>query len=281
MIDQHDSSQANRSFVMLAPGGGEIPETFSSVTDDQDQHLSLMNQMQRLRGSIYLRDGAISSSQLDRHGRHRLPDDQDSWHLLRLRDDGSVSGCARILVHPWSVQYSQLRVASSALAMSRAFSRPVKAFMESEIARARRTGQALVEPGGWALAEDLRGSTEALSIVVGALAWAQLVGGAVGFMTATVRHGSASILRRLGGVPIHVKGLPAPAYFDPAYNCEMELLKFDSRNLNPRFGGVLDKMRELLLGAPVIATGTPAYGSMGAISAVPSYSHIQAIPVAA
>lgn len=280
MINQHDT-RVNRGFVMLAPGGGEIPQAFSTVQDDEDQHFSLMSQMQRLRGSVYLQDGAISHSQLDAHGRHRLPDDLDSWHLLRLRDDGSVSGCARILVHPWTVSYTELRVASSALAKSRSFARSLQASMESEMTRARRAGQAVVEPGGWALAEDLRGSSEALSIVVGALAWAQLVGGCVGFMTATVRHGSSSILRRLGGAPVNVEGRPAPAYFDPAYNCEMELLKFDSTNLNPRFGGALDKMRQVLLGTTVVATSTPAFGAMGAIRAVPSYAQTQPVQVAA
>ena len=268
-------------FVMLAPQGGAIPERFRSVRDDEDQYLTLISQMQQLRGSIYERDGAISRSQLDSQGRHRLADDQDSWHLLRLREDGSVSGCARILVHPWTVSYRELRVASSALAKCGTFGRPIQSSMEAEIARARRTGKALVEPGGWALAEDLRGSSEALSIAVGALAWAQLVGGCVGFMTATVRHGSASILRRLGGSSVYVEGRPAPVYFDPAYNCEMELLKFDSNQLNPRFGGVLDRMRQLLLGTTVVATSVPAFGALGGISAMPAYSQAQSIQVAA
>lgn len=281
MINEYGTSHIDRSFVMLAPEGGPIPGPFRRVRDDEYQHFSLLSQMQRLRGSVYLRDGAITAAQLDSHGRHCLQDDQESWHLLRLREDGTVSGCARILVHPWSVSYPQLRVASSALAQCDTWGLPLQAAMEAEISQARRTGHSLVEPGGWALAEDLRCSTEALSIVVGALAWAQLVGGCVGFMTATVRHGSSSILRRLGGAPVNVDGKAVPPYFDPAYGCDMELLRFDSNSLNPRFGGVLDRMRELLVGTPVIATGTPVYTSLAGISALPPFSHVAASRVAA
>lgn len=281
MISEYSDKYIDRGFLMLAPDGAAIPRAFRRVRDDEDQHFHLLGQMQRLRGKIYLQDGAICESQLDSQGRHRVDDDPQSWHLLRMRPDGSVSGCARILVHSESVAYPQLRVASSALAKCKTWGRSLQTSMEAEIRRARHTGKALVEPGGWALAEDLRGSTEALSIVVGALAWAQLVGGCVGFMTATVRHGSSSILRRLGGSPVNLEGRPAPAYFDPAYGCDMELLRFDSNALNPRFGGALENMRQLLMSTPVIATGTPAYANVPGITALPAYGPMPAIRVAA
>jgi hypothetical protein len=262
MGSQYVNSNVDKTFVMLAPGGARIPGHFGCVQDDVDQHSSLLSQMQRLRGAVYLQDGAISKSQLDGSGRHRLPDDHQSWHLLRLREDGTVSGCARILVHGRDADYEELRVSSSALATCGTWGEALRSSMESEICKARINGRYVVEPGGWALAEDLRGSTEALSIVVGALAWAQLFGGCVGFMTATVRHGSSSILRRLGAAPVHVEGKGTSAYFDHAYGCDMELLRFDSSALNPRFGGVMEKMCKLLQGAPVIAAGTPVYESV-------------------
>ena len=39
--------------------------------------------------------------------------DEKSWHLLRVRNDGQIAGCARILVHPRDVTFSRLRIASS------------------------------------------------------------------------------------------------------------------------------------------------------------------------
>lgn len=262
MILDYPTLSIDRGFVILAPDGATIPEPFWHVRDDKYRYLNLMNQMQKLRGGVYLRDGAITGSQLDSVGRHRLPEDRASWHLLRLRHDGTVSGCARILVHPSSVSYPELRVASSALAGCRTWGSNLRAAMEDEISSARKTGNSVVEPGGWALAEDLRGSSEAFSIVVSALAWAQLVGGCIGFMTATVRHGASSILRRLGGAPVSFAGSPAPPYFDPAYGCDMELLRFDSSELNPRFSKTLEKMRHLLAQTPVIATGTSIISSV-------------------
>jgi hypothetical protein len=264
MTSDIQSLQSSRNFVLLAPRGAPIPGRFSSVHDDSDEYSKLIDSMQQLRGRVYLEDGAITPSELDFKGRHHMPGDKESWHLLRIRPDGSVSGCARILVHPRDVSFSQLRLASSALAKCATWGRAVRANVESEIAKARKLGQSFTEPGGWALAEDLRGSTEALSIVVGVLAWGQLFGGGVGFMTATVRHGSSTILRRLGGSPVDVEGRPATAYFDPAYGCDMELLRFDCQKLNPRFGALLDRTRRLLMGAPVIVASSEAAASMAA-----------------
>jgi hypothetical protein len=124
--------------------------------------------------------------------------------------------------------------------------------VEDELVYARRSSLTLVEPGGWALTPDLRGSMEALSIAVSAFAWTQIVGGCLGFITATVRHGSSSILRRLGGVSLRSGELTLPTYFDPAYGCEMELLRFDSESLSPRFEPALNRARSILLSAPVI-----------------------------
>jgi hypothetical protein len=258
MTTNKDTLQSSRNFVLLAPLGSALPGGFGTVHDDFDRHSALMSRMQQLRGRLYLDDGAIAKSDLDSQGRHHMPGDEASWHLLRMRADASLSGCARILAHPSDVSYSELRLASSALARCTTWGRGLRATMEAEIAKAREVGKALIEPGGWALAEDLRGSTEALSIAIGALAWAQLLGGCAAFMTATVRHGSSSFLRRMGGVPVEVEGRPSPAYFDPDYGCEMELLRFDSQALNPRFNAVFDKTRRLLVGAPVIVARAQA-----------------------
>lgn len=247
------------NFIMLAPLRTGSPNRFGRVHHQEYERMSLMSQMQKLRGQTYLEDGAVTRSQLDDHDRHIMADDEDSWHLLRLRNDGSVSGCARILAHPPDVTYGQLRVSSCPLANSESWGGRVRNSIESEIFKARTQGRSIVEPGGWALAQDLRGSTEALSIVVGVLAWAQLSGGCVGFITATVRHGSASILRRLGGSPLDVDGQPAPAYFDPHYGCDMELLRFDCQGLNPRFGAALERTRNLLLSAPIFTSGKPKH----------------------
>lgn len=239
-------------FVLLAPEGARIPHAFQAIRADRTRHEQLLREMQALRGRIYLEDGAIQPEHLDEEGCHNMPGDRESWHLLRLRNDGSVSGCTRILVHPKSVTFDRLRLASAAIAWCAEWANHLQKAVESEIEHARRSALTLIEPGGWALAEDLRGGPDGLMLAIASFAWSQIAGGCLGFLTATVRHGSSSILRRLGGAPLHADGNTLPKYYDPGYGCDMELLRFDSRSLNPRFEPLLEKARAMLAGAPVI-----------------------------
>jgi hypothetical protein len=72
--------------------------------------------------------------------------------------------------------------------------------------------------------------------------------------TATVRHCSSTILRRLGGSDLQVGGRRVPSYHDPRYKCEMELLRFDSRYPSQKYSGLVellkDKLSEVLVIAP-------------------------------
>jgi hypothetical protein len=115
--------------------------------------------------------------------------------------------------------------------------------VESELKHARLNGLAVIEPGGWVIDEDLRGSCEAVSIAIGALAWAQILDDCIGFLTATAKHGSATILRRLGARHLQAHGQTIPEYFEPAWGCKAELLRFDTNSLNPRFEAALVSAR--------------------------------------
>jgi hypothetical protein len=70
-----------------------------------------------------------------------------------------------------------------------------------------------------------------------------------------VRHGSSSILRKIGGTSFEYFGEQLPSYNDPAYGCEMELLRFDWRNPNPRFLHLVHEVEAELKQAPIIANG--------------------------
>jgi hypothetical protein len=96
-----------------------------------------------------------------------------------------------------------------------------------------------------------------LRMVLGAYAFSREFGGAVGLATATVRHSSASILRRIGGQPLERGGETVPAYADRQYNCEMELLRFYSWALNPRYDVWIEEMAEEIREVAVISAGAP------------------------
>ena len=190
--------------------------------------------------------------------RHQMQDDEKSWHLLRVRNDGKIAGCARVLVHPRDVTFSRLRIASSSAARCPLWARDVHDAVESELTHARRNGFAVIEPGGWVIDEERRGSCEAVSIAIRALAWAQILDDCIGFLTATAKHGSAAILRRLGARNLQARGQTIPGYFEPAWGCNAELLRFDTNSLNPRFEPALVSAR-CQLSTSVVFSAEPVH----------------------
>jgi hypothetical protein len=214
--------------------------------------------MQRMRGSIYLSDGAISPVDLTPDGRHVMPHDTGSWHLLTIDSTGSVVGCQRYLEYPEGAGFDDLRIRHSALATSPHWGPALRGAVEKELATASRLGFSYCEIGGWAMAPHVRGTGECLRSVLATYAWSRLVGGAMGISTATERNGSASILQRLGGRALEWSGSRIPAYFDPKYGCQMEMLRFDSRFPNPRYEEAIQEILNTLAEVPVICGDEPA-----------------------
>jgi len=122
----------------------------------------------------------------------------------------------------------------------------------AELERARHLRYAYVEMGGWVVAKELRRSIEAARMVATAYALARFLGGALGITTATTKHASSSILRRLGGSSLSALGTDLPAYFDPQYQCEMEILRFDSSHPGKRCAGAIQHCENSLAQVPVI-----------------------------
>jgi len=244
-------------FVVLAPQGAELPRSSVGLQADRAQHERLFREMQRLRGRVALREEAITASSLDSSGGYPMEGDRNSWHLLRLRPDGKIAGCARILVHPRDVIFQRLRVATSSVARSATWAKQVRDAVESELRLARLRHLRTIEPGGWVIEENLRGTSEAVSIALSAFAWARILGDCVGFLTATVKHRSAAILRRLGACQLEVGGTTIPAYFDPAWGCDMELLRFDTDSLNHKYDNALGSSMRRLINAPVYSAEAP------------------------
>jgi hypothetical protein len=237
--------------VLLAPAGACLEPFSGPVSFSQRIHTDLIAEMQRLRGGVYLSDGAIQPTQLTSSGRHVSSSDYESWHLLTVRSDGEILGCIRFLRHPNTVRCNQLRVSDAPLAHSDDWSARFFSSINSEIEAARNFNFSYVEIGGWALAPELRGTAEALHTVLSTYALAQIQGGALGITTATERNGSASILRRLGGRPLEWDGAALPPYFDRTYRCGMEVLRFDSRNPSERYASTVNALRSHIAALPV------------------------------
>jgi hypothetical protein len=245
------------SFQLLAPPKSGIAHNFSHPTKDEHLYDQFLSGMQRLRGSIYLKDGAIKPWELDDEGRFHMQADEQSWHLLLLDQRKSVIGCARYLVHPSDVSFERLRLSHSTIAKDPTWGSKVRAAVEADLRRIRESRLSYVELGGWALSEEWRGTRAALEILVGSYALCQLWGGCIGSCTATVRHSSSSMLRRLGGRTFEVGGEDIPSYNDPEYECNMELLRFDYRSPSVRFLPLINQLRSTLSKAPVLTAAEP------------------------
>ncbi len=250
LVPNQDASHSR--LVLLAPPDAEIPGSFARVETSSPRHEHLLRGVQRLRAKLYSDEGAIRDSEVSRDGCHRQPVDQRAWHLLSLDRNDEVCGCSRYVEHPNTVAFSQLGVRKAALARSSEWGMTLRAAIGAEVAQARRRGISYVEVGGWALDPAMRRSTEALRIALATFSLARLLGGCIGITTATSRHCSAAILRKIGGRPLQTGDIELPPYYDPQYECEMELLRFDSAEPNPRVETWIEDLRLYLTTALVV-----------------------------
>jgi hypothetical protein len=237
-------------FALLAPSRSQVPEDFSHVEVSRSRHERLLSEMQVLRGKIYLADGAIRAEQLSQDGRHRMAVDDQSWHLLGLDERGRVCGCMRYLSHEDATTFDDLTVRHAALACSDQWAGRLRAAVENELAVARRRGVPYIEVGGWAIAPERRRTADALRFALAGFGIGRLMGGSVGITTATTRHCSSTILRRIGGRSLEYGG-ELPSYYDAQYGCEMEILRFDSCSADSRFEAMIEQLQFALLDVPV------------------------------
>jgi hypothetical protein len=248
-----DSARSrNGTLMLLAPSEALVPKSFPAVDVNPERHEEILSQLQRLRGSVYLRDGAITSAQLSSDGRHMLGIDTASWHVVSVQSDGRVSGCARYRAYGRTAQPEHLTAWRSALAHDRTWRGTLHLALESEISLARKRKVDYVEVGGWAIADDMRFTMEALNIALSTYALAQSIGGCIGLTTATVRNCSSRILRKIGGRSLGLPGCPLPSYYDAQYGCEMELLRFDSNAPNPKYQSRIDDILSRFFELPVV-----------------------------
>ena len=238
--------------ILLAPSGADVSRGFRSVEPNPARREGWLAAMQRLRGAVYLADGAIDCRQLTVDGRHRLAIDQHSWHLLSVDECGEVCGCVRYYAHPNTVTFNDLWVRDAAVATSPEWGSHFIRAVDAEIRQARWRNISYVEVGGWAISPSHRNSMQALRTALATYSLAQVLGGCLGIATATVRHHSSSILRRIGGSALATSQGELPAHFDPQYGCEMEVVRFDSEHPADRYAGTVERLCLDILNAPVI-----------------------------
>ena len=255
---QSSGDHVHDELVLLAPEGVSIPESFSRRCVGRGEYARRLIEAQKVRGRIYLMDGAVRADQLTADGRHVQRADYDSWHVLAVDENGDVQGCARYRHLTGYVGFDDLGVRDSWLARCAQWGLSLRAAVESEIVLARQRGMAFAEAGGWAVAPQKRNTTEALRIAMATYGLARILGGCVGITTATQRHRSSSILRRIGGCSLECGGTKLPSYYDPQYRCQMEILRFDSSLPDASCRSWVEQLSERLTEVPVLVAREPA-----------------------
>jgi hypothetical protein len=238
--------EQNYRFQLLAPPDNHPSSAFSQASIDDQTYARRLSSLQRLRGLIYLQERAIQPWEVDAAGRFPMPGDELGWHFLLVDDEEQVIGCIRYLVHPGTVAFNKLRICHSSMAQDADWHDKVQEAVEIDLKLVLEQNLSYIEIGGWAVAEAWRGTSAALEILLASYALGRLWGGCLGSCTATVRHASSSMLRRIGGSRFRVRGEVLPPYEDPSYGCAMELLRFDSRAPSPRFLPLIERVEAKL-----------------------------------
>src|SRR5262245_3614998 len=96
---ERNIAAASQQSLLPAPSVASVSDVFDNVDVNPERHRSLLNEAQRVRGGIYLQDGAIHRDQLSADGRHETAEDEKSWHFLSLNRDGEVEACVWYLEH--------------------------------------------------------------------------------------------------------------------------------------------------------------------------------------
>lgn len=203
-----------------------------------------------MRGEVYREYDPIAAELLP-DGRHYDPLDQQCWHIALHTSAGYILGSSRYRVIENG--FEELSVSGSALAFSQEYGPSLKTAVERHIQRAALSDIQYGEAGMWALRAQARCSTAAVTIALMTFALAKALGGGSGITTATTRHGSSTILQRLGGSTF--PGLPP--YYEPKYGCVIQVVHFDSVNLNTRYRSRMRRAEEELVNCDVICAATP------------------------
>jgi hypothetical protein len=252
LLDRAIASVDER-MILLAPPDREVPESFISCDFDLDRHSALIRQIQRFRGRVYLADGAVEHHQLSVDGRHHTTEDDKSWHLVLLDARDNISACAWYREHENTVYFNRLRLKHCPLISTTEWGDSLWRAIQGEIRRARSARIGYAEVGGWAVADEHRRSAEGLVLALAAYGLGEFLGSTLSVTTATARHGSCEILRRLGGKPLEVDGKVVPPYYDPSYRCTMQILRFDSREPNPRYAPLVRRLVDRFPDVAVVA----------------------------
>jgi hypothetical protein len=234
---------------VIAPQGAAVPAVFRNVSSEPDLYRSMIELIQEFRGDVYLQDGAIPASDLDTEGRHRSAYDERSWHFFTFDPEMHVTSCLRLIPYTARVHATDLRLNEVIERMPPALQDKYRSAVDQFIERAQL---GLAESGGWAIRKDLRTSSKAMVLAASGWSLGQLLGDYLCLSSSTTRHHTVDLLLRLGAFALEDQGCPLPTFFDSHYQCELQILGFDSRHPAEEFARTVEDIKEFLRTALIL-----------------------------
>lgn len=248
------------NLTVVAPTAAHIPAWLKNVLADEEVYTDTIDDIQRFRGYVYVQDKAIPSSALDEQGRHNSEYDYYAWHIILRDRRQELCGAIRVGVVPYEEggkPPDTLQILQYLARLPSERKDPMEEAVRQFLNTCHTLQPNICEPGAWAVAEDVRKGR--LAPVLAASIWSLLraVGGAAGVATATTRHQSADILRKMGGFELFRNGEALPPFYDPFHNCLIEIVGFDSGYLNPRLEATVAEVEAYINDLPIITRPAP------------------------
>ena len=195
---------------------------------------------------------------LDLAGKHTHPFDRRSWHVLMCTPKGQVCGTLRVIIHQAGCSVDDLAASSCPLFLDPVWRQRGRRILQEFLRRASAAGLHVAETGGWALDKSVRGGRKGALLALCGWAITRLVGGAKILGIVTTRCGASRLTRYLGGLELRDEQSNVPPYFDRRYCCDMEVVEFDSRLVNPRFEAIVRDLCDYFSGVIRVQPGQAA-----------------------
>lgn len=194
---------------------------------------------------------------MDAQGRHISAEDEKNYHLALW--NGELQGCLRVQFGQQSARpFTEYRVYDLVRRMPADLAKMYHTAIETFVALYRNQGCETGETGGWAISKSFQRNPATLALPLAGWSFSRIFTRQIRIAAATERNGSSNMLKRMGGWPLKLKDQELPPFFDYGYQCQMELLCFDSDILNPRFESVVRESQMLLEDQCAVLPGTSA-----------------------
>lgn len=242
--------------MLLAPAGAPV-EAFANVTRDATAHEAMLHRVQRLRGEVYVDDGAAPEQLLDASGRHVAADDPLRWHIVLLDPEDAPIACVSLRLHMADARPEEVTVYELAhLADDDTFAPRLHRALGDVIDLARSEQVHFGEAGGMAV--STRVQHVGLGLVMSLAGWSlcRVVGHHIGVSGAGVRNGISSIHQRSGAWRLHDHEEALPQVLHPVFQDPIEVLGFDTRKpsdkCQPRLAALAEHLPECMVLADVV-----------------------------